>query len=161
MKIMKLLIVIAFLLGSCRSARVDYTKSFQELIEYELKIKDFFKNNSYQTRQLEMTNGQIIRVNDGLNQVVLDNRDTTLFTATIKEGLIQSLSKTYSNYQGYNIIKKFNVKNNEIKVTTTNRSGDVIGIYVESYFTGHYSDITIDSLGQSFEEWGNTNRKYH
>ena len=160
MKLVKILILILFLLGSCRLAQINYSESFQNLIEDELKIKDFFENNSYQTFKFEMTDKQIVDAKDGSNTVILTSRDTTSFTVKIEEGVIQSISKSYVNDQNYTINKKYNIENNEIEITTTNSAGEIIGIYVESYFSGHYSDITIDSLGQSFEEWGKTNRKY-
>jgi hypothetical protein len=143
-----------------------YSKQFETLIEQELGIRKLFKHKDI----IELVTGEKIRLAEGPNTIMRSEKKYHLLADPItnillevKEGKIVKIEK-YDTLINENQIRHqewFILQNGSVS-TTTNLQGDLLHSYSEFFIPGknssHYTDTTIDSLGQSFTEWGELTR---
>ncbi|WP_375325562.1 hypothetical protein [Flagellimonas sp. GZD32] len=140
---------------SCKSKKITFHESYKLLLRQEFGITKLHRKG-----RVQLQNNQLNIIKEGLNKIKTDSK-TINFNAHFTGEEIQNFIQKDTN-ESFLVISEWNLKDNELIITTTDFQGNFKSLYSEAYILGNkmgfYSDIKIDSLGLKMEEWGEINR---
>lgn len=133
-------------------------------MEEQLGIAKILNGKDTTYSHVNLTNGHKIRLNHGHN--VIDNPfsgEKLKVIIRIKDGRVHKIEKIDTLVNDNKIVREeWTLEKNggELNITTTDLQGRLFHFYGQVFSPGqsygNYTDTSVDSLGNSFTEWGVT-----
>ncbi len=152
------------ILVSCSVFSTKKNLKFQRLVEQQLGIQKILKSNDSLYCKVFLVNDNQIHLKPGYNFLNHPSSGERLkLFAEFKNGYVHKLLKADTLVNDNRIIKEeWIIQSNggELNLTTTDLQGTLTHFYGQVFLPGqpfgNYTDTNVDSLGNSFTEWGVT-----
>ena len=151
-------------ISSCSIFRTPKNKQFESLLKEQLGIKRILDGKDTLYCRVLLVNGNRINLNQGRNSLPVSGDEFEVFVK-LTNGKIHKIEKIDTLVADNKIVREewIIIKNGgELNFTTTDIQGKLIHFYGQVFppgqIYGNYIDTSVDSLGNSFTEWGVTGK---